>query len=448
MKIKIKFLIVTVFISLNLTSRLSAQQHWSVVSSPTPNNLRNIFFTDTLHGWIGGDSGTIIHTTNNGKVWNLQNSGVNNYITSIFFTDNNTGYAMSWNFDKTPPYFYGTFILSTTNSGNTWSKYLFRDTNVFLNSIYFTDSQNGCMAGTGGKLYYTSNGGTEWLASSIDSALVTGFPIEKIKFSDSNTGYAAGGAFDIAGMIWKTTNAGRNWKSSIVGPEPLNDIYIFNSDNIITVGGDYEYGASSVTTSNGGLNWNYREFGVFGISRAIDFRTQNEGWIPLGITDSFLVTTNSGINWNLTGTPQGSKIFGIIFTDTNKGWAVGDDGIILKYNSNIVSVTNSDISIPERFSLSQNYPNPFNPTTKINYKLPASRQGGQITNYVSLKIYDVLGNEVITLVNQKQNVGSYVVEFDGSNLPSGIYFVKLFTYSGVTDVNPQYSISRKMLLLK
>jgi hypothetical protein len=68
--------------------------------------------------------------------------------------------------------------------------------------------------------------------------------------------------------------------------------------------------------------------------------------------------------------------------------------------------------------LTQNFPNPFNPNTIINYQLP-------ISNFVSLKVYDALGKEVATLVNQKQNSGSYEVEFNGEGLPSGIYFYKL-----------------------
>ena len=79
----------------------------------------------------------------------------------------------------------------------------------------------------------------------------------------------------------------------------------------------------------------------------------------------------------------------------------------------------TDLKIkPEGFSLSQNYPNPFNPITKISYEL-------RVTSYVSLKVYDMLGKGVAVLVNQKQNGGRYEVEFDGSNLPSGVYYYKI-----------------------
>ena len=79
--------------------------------------------------------------------------------------------------------------------------------------------------------------------------------------------------------------------------------------------------------------------------------------------------------------------------------------------------------IPEKYSLSQNYPNPFNPSTVISYTLPSSVKG-EMSN-VKLVVYDVLGREVATLVNKEQQAGRYEVQFDASNLTSGIYFYKL-----------------------
>jgi len=87
----------------------------------------------------------------------------------------------------------------------------------------------------------------------------------------------------------------------------------------------------------------------------------------------------------------------------------------------------------KNYELSQNYPNPFNPVTVIRYSLIENR-------FVKLKVYDVLGNEVATLVNRKQNAGSHEVDFDGSNFSSGIYFYKLETENFVD--------TKKMILLK
>jgi hypothetical protein len=93
------------------------------------------------------------------------------------------------------------------------------------------------------------------------------------------------------------------------------------------------------------------------------------------------------------------------------------DYIVIKY-SQLLELKKVSNEIPRRFELNQNYPNPFNPTTTIKYQLP-------IANYVKLILYDILGREVTTLVNEKQSTGTYEVEWDASNYPSGIFFYKL-----------------------
>jgi len=84
----------------------------------------------------------------------------------------------------------------------------------------------------------------------------------------------------------------------------------------------------------------------------------------------------------------------------------------------VIGISNNSQNVPADFYLSQNYPNPFNPVTKINYEL-------RVTNYASLKVYDVLGNQISLLVNERQNAGKHSVEFDGSNFSSGVYYYKL-----------------------
>jgi hypothetical protein len=84
----------------------------------------------------------------------------------------------------------------------------------------------------------------------------------------------------------------------------------------------------------------------------------------------------------------------------------------------VTSVEDLSSATPQEFHLDQNYPNPFNPSTNINYSIPQS-------GLVSLKVYDVLGKEVATLVNEEKTAGSYEVEFNALQLSSGIYFYKL-----------------------
>lgn len=99
----------------------------------------------------------------------------------------------------------------------------------------------------------------------------------------------------------------------------------------------------------------------------------------------------------------------------------------------ITSVRDEEAGIPENFALLQNYPNPFNPATIINYQQPTS-------NWVTLKVYDVLGKEVATLVNEKQEAGVYNVSFDGTRLSSGVYYYQIKAGT--------FSQTNRMLLLK
>ena len=96
-----------------------------------------------------------------------------------------------------------------------------------------------------------------------------------------------------------------------------------------------------------------------------------------------------------------------------------------------------DIGAPKKPEISQNYPNPFNPTTTIEYNLP-------FNGTVALKIYDITGREIMTLVNEIQTAGYYTVEFDGSKLSSGTYFYRIITNDGENN----FEMTKRMLLVK
>ncbi|MBC8041850.1 MAG: family 16 glycosylhydrolase [Rhizobacter sp.] len=109
------------------------------------------------------------------------------------------------------------------------------------------------------------------------------------------------------------------------------------------------------------------------------------------------------------------------------------------YNSTLDAAGEPKLQ-PQIFSLSQNYPNPFNPATAVNYQLPAASQ-------VQLKVFDVLGREVATLVDAKQAAGNYRVNFNASNLSSGIYFYRLT--AGSSDARSgNFTATKKMVLVK
>ena len=100
----------------------------------------------------------------------------------------------------------------------------------------------------------------------------------------------------------------------------------------------------------------------------------------------------------------------------------------------------------KEFSLSQNYPNPFNPSTNIQYSISS-------TQFVTLKVYDVLGNEVATLVNEEKSAGSYEVKFNTealntTSLPSGVYFYQLRAGNPSTGSGQSFVETKKMILMK
>jgi len=106
--------------------------------------------------------------------------------------------------------------------------------------------------------------------------------------------------------------------------------------------------------------------------------------------------------------------------------------------SNTTSVTNENL--PTNYELHQNYPNPFNPITKIFFSIPVKKENNTAGNIVSLKVYDILGREIETLVNEEKSAGNYEVSFDGTKLPSGIYFYQLRSV--------YFAETKKMVLMK
>ena len=122
------------------------------------------------------------------------------------------------------------------------------------------------------------------------------------------------------------------------------------------------------------------------------------------------------------------------------------NGIVYGDTSTIVGIQQISNEIPDVFSLSQNYPNPFNPVTKIKFSLPAVGQRHAFDLRVT--VYDILGREMSTLVNEQLQPGTYEVEWDGTNYPSGVYFYKLSISDPSASSGQGYTETRKMVLIK
>ncbi len=436
-----KFFRIIFFINI-FSVNVLPQGSWSGINSPTNEFLKSVFFADSLYGWVAGSSGTIIHTTNGGSDWILQDSKMNYGIEDVFFLNRNLGWAVAWKLDAPP---FGTVILKTTDGGNNWTNSFYREDNIFMHSIIFLDSLNGWMGGEPHALVNSTDGGTNWQQADIDSLTFAFFPVLNIQFDKDNPdyGYACGGRFDIAGVTWRTYNGGSNWTPMdiVYAPaDPVNQLYIFDSLNVIGIGGDPEFfGVFVMRTSDGGVTWDYNELGIQGVAFDLDFRTSYEAWSPLGPERGFVFTVDSGQTWSYIDTPDSAAVYDVDFPDSLHGFAVGENGMILKYTPPIIdNIIEVNETYPNELKLYQNYPNPFNPSTKIKFVIPYDGERNAVN--VKLIVYDALGKEVVVLIDDALPTGEYSVEFNAGNLPSGIYFNRLQAGAKV--------ITKKMLLLK
>ena len=146
---------------------------------------------------------------------------------------------------------------------------------------------------------------------------------------------------------------------------------------------------------------------------------------------------DKGVNWSEQVPFQSDSMWleSIFCIDSITGWAVGNKGAIFHTTNGGVSfVEEEEIDeMPTIYFLSNNFPNPFNPSTKIKYSVPQSSQ-------VVVKVFDILGNEIETLVNEEKPVGTYELTWNAVNLPSGIYFYRIQAGSFVD--------AKKMILMK
>jgi photosystem II stability/assembly factor-like uncharacterized protein len=312
---------------------LIAQQIWIPVQTPTTRNLQRVCFVDSLRGWVVGDSGTIVRTTNGGRNWTVQNSGITTPITEIFMLNRRLGWALSitpWTgFDA----WYGTTMLTTTDGGDEWSSVQF-DSLVFY-SIFFLDSLYGWMGGDNGDLVETTDGGTTWVSANVPPSFNASQPIHRLKFFSPSVGYAVGGRAELIGVIWKTNDAGQHWSTTGIQDEMLGVDYS-DSLHVVCVGGGPDDGAELTYTSDGGQHWQFHYLGFlrsYGQAKAISFRTAAEAWVPLAFAGTCATTLDSGRTWQLTTIKKGVNLSDVMFTDKWHGWIAGASGTLLRYNT-------------------------------------------------------------------------------------------------------------------
>lgn len=446
-----KTLLQTLFFFLLVTQIGLAQ--WYQQNSSTTKNLNAVQFVDEYTGWAVGDSGTILKTTDLGNSWNVQSSGTTYNLYDVQFIDANVGWivgnAREYNSG-------GSVLLHTTDAGLNWIQQMVDINLTYLYSIYFLNNTSGWMGGIKDTEYTcipamlrTTDGGSNWDNKFIASSLPGGgWSWMDVYFINTDVGYAAYGGGNIGGCfgkIFKTTNGGETWDEQIAPSYAYSSIEFFdvqcgfaaanccgmfcgNTGNILR-------------TQDGGINWILVfEPPAGGTPKGINDITffDTESILAVGANEfsegTILFSSDLGENWSSQGL-YSNPLNAIDFISSTSGWAVGNNGTILHTTNGGVSFIEEEqlSKVPTEFLLSQNWPNPFNPSTKIKYSVPQSSN-------IILKAFDVLGNEIETLVNEEKPAGTYELTWYAENLPSGVYFYQLKAGN--------YIDTKKMILLK
>ncbi len=390
-------------------------------------HFNSIYFVDEYNGWAVGDSGIILHTTNGRDNWDIQNSVESTLLSSVYAIDTQNIFAVGSIIKGLSIYDRTGLIFRTINGGQTWQKQIY-DSLYGFNSITFVNDSIGWISGTG-SLLKTDDKGITWKIVVLDSVQPDG----RVQFINDNVGWIGG--------TLKTMDGGKNWEPQVIPITSINSFDFINSEMGWVVASS-NGNNNILKTTDGGNSWVPCSTTPSGYNFSIQFVTENIGWISgfdfLNRTSLILKSTDGGYTWNEQQSPCKNEggLSNIFFINESTGWSIGNGIIKTIDGGGVVSIKNdNNISnnLPDKIKLFQNYPNPFNPSTIIKYYLPKS-------GLVSLRVYDVLGRVINTLVNKFQREGEYEVRWETNNLPSGIYFYQLKT--------GKYSETKKMILLR
>ncbi len=391
---------------------------WYQQTLPVNDFVNDIFFIDTLTGWVvtqghtnNQDTAYIMKTTNGGDNWTVQYSR-NMNMTTVQFTDHQTGYVGGASGTGT------IYVLKTTNGGDNWIQIMGTTAGTQVDDMFFLNSDTGWICDSpnliGFGLIKTTNGGLNWFQQ-LDNS----YRPLRVHFINADTGWM--GTNEANGRLYRTTNGGNNWELQYTHSSGILDVYFFNANiGILTSG-------LNLKTTNGGFNWESTNDGGGKISMGND----SVGWAGR-IFSNIVKTTNQGTTWFVQTTPifNNSNVYAV---DENTCFAGGSGIVKTTDGGGPTSIFQINNTLPNVFDLFQNYPNPFNPTTNIKFNITSITE-------VRLKIYDSQGKEIKQLINEKLPPGEYNFLFDGTNLTSGIYFYRLEA--------SDFMSTRKMVLIK
>lgn len=410
---------------------------WVVQPSGSTATFYSVKALDNNVAWVAGTGGVVLRTTNGGTNWTSVGGGAigTAAIYAIEALDANTAFVTT-----TPA---ATNIYRTTNGGGTWTQ-VYTLAGGFINGIIMVNPAVGFAAGdpVGGKwvILATTDGGATWA---------------RMPTEPNQVGTEAGwnNAFVISGnsawfgtnssKVYRTTDTGVTWSSAATPSVNSYGLHMNNTTSGALVGST---GATNYTT-NGGTSWVAGAAAGTGQGSGVSGVSGSEFWATVGT--SVYYSTSGGASWSnaaKNGYPGATSLWALDMTTVGAnvyGWAAGATGTIVRYRRIATGVEGTPEAVPEVYALDQNFPNPFNPSTTIRFSLPE-----QAT--VSLKIYNLLGQEIATLADGDMNAAFHNVVWNGRNssgaqVASGMYFYRLEA-TGVSG--EKFNSLKKLVFLK
>jgi hypothetical protein len=410
-----KYFILLLVIAFSTTS----YSQWQLQNSGTAENLNDVAILNQTAAIVVGDNGIILKTSNNGNEWNPIKSGTINKLNVVSFSMMGEGVAVG----------DGVICLSTDQGENWTATYIYINKNAISVSSFYSEFWGwniliGCDDGT--ILYYgvTYNA---WQDTVLTNEPIIATGMTDLGLHVSPTSFATN-LFTANTLL--PIHPASTWK---IYNNPLNPgdslrCGVLNRRYQYLVGNGGSSGSEILTLKKYFFNdtlWvpTYSFISSPFIPEDISIYYDYDLFI-CGSDGKIFTSIDDGASWSEQITGIVTKLNAISFRSDSIGYSVGDSGTIL-FTSNGGGINSvNEIKQPNEIVLYQNYPNPFNPITNIEYKIN-SRQ------HVQLKVFDVLGNEITTLVNEEQPAGSNNAEFDPSLISStpssGIYFYQLST---------------------
>ncbi|MGA2624363.1 MAG: YCF48-related protein [Bacteroidota bacterium] len=389
---------------------------WHLQATENGFGIGEIQFLSPLEGWAAG--GRIHHTTDGGATWIT--SQTNYRANTLSFSSPLCGWIGC-----------DVGVWRTRNGGADWSQCA-SGSSI---SIAALDSQN-VWCGTHSNLTRTTDGGNHWTT-------IMNHSISSIQFLNADTGWVVNYDWSSDSSVFRTSNGGQTWQcANLDHPISLR----FVSPTTGCAGGT---SGRIWKTTDGGATWSLKHGPTTEswYMHRLAFSSPMVGWavgyIGNGLGDYILHTTDGGETWAEVPSISNNGLFSVCFVNDSTGWVGGLDGEMMKIYyppEGAEGVVGRQQVSPRVFWLGQNYPNPFNPTTEFEFR---------IVNFglVTLRIYDVLGREVATLVNGVKEPGEFTVSWDGGGMPSGVYFYRLREEPAGAK-GTAYEAVRKMMLLK